>query len=173
VDGRKVLFEDGLFAEYAVFTVDELARGDFSPGRIVWHRHDASAGLELTPPRDPGPCRSVESHLNEALTNLYVGLHRDARGERLSATRFIQCYAVDRVITMRYLESGMDPQDRFAVERGVEERLAPDDLPLARFVPGYERNREAALAILEWLEGHAEVDKAMADAVRVLATVES
>lgn len=170
VDGRKVLFDDGLFAEYAVFTVDELAQCAFSPGRVVWQRPGAPAGLELPPPRDPSPHQTPEYHLNEAITNLYVGLHREARGERLSATRFIQGYAVDRIISMRDLERGKPPQDEFAVERGVESRYEPDEVPLARFVPGYQHNCEAALAILDWLEAHAEVDKAMADAVRALAT---
>jgi hypothetical protein len=59
------------------------------------------------------------------------------------------------------------------VEREVEGRFEPDVLPLADFVLGYERNREAALAILEWLEGRAEVKGAMADAVRALAAPSS
>jgi hypothetical protein len=168
-DGRKVLFEDGVFAEYAVFTLDELARGSFSPGRIVWQRADAPAGLETPPAREPPPHPTVEHQLNEALTNLYVGLHRDARGERLSATRFVQGHAVDRVVTMLGLLEEAAPQDAFAVERGVERRFGPDVLPLADFVPGYERNGEAALAILDWLEAHGEVDAAMAGAVRALA----
>jgi hypothetical protein len=46
VDGRKVLFADGLFAEYAVFTEDELRAGSFPPGRLVWARADAPEGLE-------------------------------------------------------------------------------------------------------------------------------
>jgi hypothetical protein len=37
-------------------------------------------------------------------------------------------------------------------------------------VPGYERNRDAALAILEWLEPRAEVDPTLAAAIRRLAT---
>ena len=32
VDGRKVLFEDRVYAEYAIFTLDELRAGTFSPG---------------------------------------------------------------------------------------------------------------------------------------------
>jgi hypothetical protein len=36
-------------------------------------------------------------------------------------------------------------------------------------VQGYERNREAALAILEWLEARVEVSRVLADAVRELA----
>jgi hypothetical protein len=171
VDGRKVLFDDGLFAEYAVFTPDELARGSFSPGRIVWQRGDAPAGFEVPPLRDAPPHQTPEHQLNEALTNLYVGLHREARGERLSATRFIQGYAIDRVITMLNLMNGTPPQDVFAVERRVEVRFGPDVLPLADFILGYDRNREAALAILEWLEAHAEVNTVMADAVRALAAI--
>jgi hypothetical protein len=36
-------------------------------------------------------------------------------------------------------------------------------------VPGYEHNRDAALAILAWLEANAQVDPALAAAVRRLA----
>ncbi|MGZ8688147.1 MAG: hypothetical protein ACXWZP_06940, partial [Gaiellaceae bacterium] len=35
VDGRKALFTDGLFAEYAVFTLDELRRSSYTAGRVV------------------------------------------------------------------------------------------------------------------------------------------
>jgi hypothetical protein len=170
IDGRKVLFEDGLFAEYAVFTLDELAQGSFSPGRVVWRRADAPSGLEV-PKHVPGPSPhdTVEYQVNEALTNVYVGLHRDARGEKLSAMRFIQSLAVDRVITLLgLLEPDAGPrQDAFAVERGVETRF-DGALPLAAMVPGYDRNREAAGAILAWLELHANVDPTMAKAIRDL-----
>jgi hypothetical protein len=37
-------------------------------------------------------------------------------------------------------------------------------------MPGYERNREAALAMLAWLEAHADVDQRLASAVRELAS---
>src|SRR5258707_2773515 len=35
-DGYKLLFEDGIFCEFAVFEPDELAHIPFAPGRIVW-----------------------------------------------------------------------------------------------------------------------------------------
>ena len=91
VDGRKVLFEDGLYAEYAVFTLPELAGAAYTAGRLVWRRDDAPAGLEH-PQRAPSPgsTEPIEWHVGEALTNLYVGLHRDLRGERLSGIRLIQ-----------------------------------------------------------------------------------
>jgi hypothetical protein len=105
------------------------------------------------------------------LTNLYIGLHRDLRGERLSATRFIQVHAVDRALTfLRLTEPGAGrPHDLFVVERGAERRFGPDVLPLAQLVPGYAHNREAALAMLEWLEARADVSEVLAAAIRQLA----
>ena len=173
VDGRKALYADGLFAEYAVFTLDELRRSSYAAGRVVWQRADAPRGLE-TPQRPPGHGTSatVEWQVNEALTNVYVGLQREARGERLSAMRLIQSHAVDRVVTLAGLlgteEAGA--RDPFAIERRAEARFGPDVLPLARMAPGYEHNREAALAILEWLEKwRVALDPALAAAVRELA----
>jgi hypothetical protein len=170
VDGRKVLFADGLFAEYAVFTVGELGGASYPPGRIVWRRDDAPAGLESGRVPGPSPYDDAEYQLNEALTNLYVGLHRDLRGEWLSAMRFIQVHAVDRVLTFLHLtEPGAGRQDPFVVERGAERRFGPDVLPLAQLLPGYAHNREAALAMLEWLEARADVSEVLAAAIRQLA----
>ena len=169
-DGRKVLFADGLYAEYAVFTLAGVAACASPAGRIVWRREDAPAGLEAAR-RIPGPSPhdTVEWQANEALTDLYVGLHRDARGETLSASRLIQTHAVDRVLTIADLEAGdAGRQDVFAVERGAERRFGAG-VPLAAMVPGYGRNREAALAILAWLEAHADVDATLAAAIRELA----
>jgi hypothetical protein len=170
VDGRKVLFADGLFAEYAVFTLDELRAGSHPRGRVVWRRDDAPDGLERAgKPRTPSPYDYPEYQINEAVTNLYVGLQRDARGERLSAMRLIQVHAIDRLLTFLELTRGAARQDEFVVERGAETRFRPDVLPLAALVPGYERNSEAALAILEWLESRADVDGTLAAEIRRLA----
>ena len=169
-DGRKVLFADGLYAEYAVFTLDGVAACASPTGRIVWRRADPPAGLEA-PRRVPGPSPSdsVEWQANEALTNLYVGLHRDARGEKLNAARLIQVHAIDRVLTIADLLAGRTGrQDVFAVERGAEGRFGAT-VPLAAMVPGYDRNREAAVAILAWLETHADVDPVLGAAIRELA----
>ncbi|MEU0481130.1 hypothetical protein ABZ260_18310, partial [Streptosporangium sp. NPDC006013] len=105
-NGRKALFADGIFVEYAVFTLKELAQLPFTGARIVWQRDDAPAGLEHCGAAPVGPpYETIEYHLNEALTNLYVGLHRELRGERLTAARFIQSYAIDRVIALLNLTS--------------------------------------------------------------------
>ncbi len=169
-EGRKVLFADGLYAEYAVFTLEGVVACPAPAGRLVWQRGDAPAGLgaaRCVPERSPHD--NVEWQANEALTNLYVGLHRLARGEALSATRLIQAHAVDRVLTIAGLHGdGGCQQDVFAIERGAERRFG-SSVPLAEMVPGYERNREAALAILAWIETHADAHPALALAIRELA----
>jgi hypothetical protein len=102
------------------------------------------------------------------VTNLYIGLHRELRGERLAAMRLIQVHAVDRLMTYLDLtgQTSRERQDPFAVERGAERRL---EAPFADLVPGYERNREAALAMLAWLEERVEVDPTLARKIRELA----
>jgi hypothetical protein len=172
VDGRKVLFEDGVYAEYAVFTLGELQGAAYAAGRIVWRRDDAPDGLE-NPRRAPSPASTepIEWLVGEALTNLYVGLHRDLRGERLSGMRLIQVHAVDRLIGLLDVlgRAGAARQDPFAMERAVERRLDASALPLHALAPGYRHNREAALAILGVLEGLVPVDARMAHAIRELA----
>ena len=175
-NGRKVLFADGLFMEYAVFTVPELKASPYPAGRLVWRRADAPEGLEIPIVPPPGVPGSVDYHVNEALTNLFVGLHRDLRGERLSATRFIQGYAVDRLLTVLGLlrVSTAATEDPFAVERRAERRFTPAQLPLEQLVPGYRHNAAAAKAVMRCLRAHASLDPAMAAAVHdLIARVEA
>lgn len=119
--------------------------------------------------RPPAP-QSVDWHLGEALTNLYVGLGRYRRGEKLAAQRFIQHYAVDRVIALAAAIEA--PQaghiDPFSPERRIEARMPRLALLLPSMVQGYERSPESALAILAFLEAHFPVSPAMAQAIRAL-----
>ncbi|MFI7282494.1 hypothetical protein ACIBOV_19765 [Micromonospora chersina] len=171
-NGRKARYADGVFVEYAVFTVGELARLPFTGARVVWQRPDAPAGLAGSgaPQRPATPYDTVEFHLNEALTNLYVGLHRELRGERLTAARFIQSYAVDRVLALLRLSepSAAHRRDPFDPSRRVEQAYPPEVLPLAAMVPGYRHNREAARATLDWLAARFPLDPAIADPIRAL-----
>lgn len=169
VDGRKVLWADGLYAEYAVFTLGELRAGSYEGARVVWSRDDAPDGLEHAGvPLAPSPYATPHYQLNEIVTNLYVGLHRELRGERIAAFRLIQVHAIDRLLTWLDLTGAATGprQDPFAVERGAERRVS---IPFGDFMTGYERNRDAALALLAWLEPRAEVDPTLAAAIRDLA----
>lgn len=167
--GRKALLEGDLFAEYAVFTLAEMDTAGYPPGRIHWSRADAPSGLDEPKVPVPQP-PSLAHEVGEAITNLYVGLHRDLRGERLTASRFIQGYAVDRWVTiLGHLGLGRgDRQDVFVVDRGVERRFGPELLTLADLVPGYEGNAHAAATLLALLEAHVELDPTIVAAVRDL-----
>ena len=169
-NGRKALYADGIFVEYAIFTVDELGRLPFVGGRLVWQRTDAPDGLvDCGPPPAGPPYDTVEFHLNEALTNLYVGLHRELRGERLTASRFIQSFAVDRVISLLNLTAeARHRRDPFEPSRRVEQAYPPEVLPLAEMVPGYEGNLAAARTTFEWLRHRFAVHPVIGDAIRDL-----
>lgn len=167
VNGRKALFADGIFIEYAIFTLSELKALPFTGARAVWRRPDAPADLADYGRKPPAPqLDTVEFQLNEALTNLYVGMHRELRGERLTAARFIQSYAVDRAISLlRLTNPAAHRRDPFEPSRRVEQAYPLDVLPLARMVPGYEHNREAAGFMLAWLKERFDVDPVIAAAI--------
>jgi hypothetical protein len=170
-DGYKLLFQDGVFCEFAVFEMPELRHIPFAPGRIVWKKAGVPDALLLPEPgRHTPEVRSVEWLVGEALTSLYTGLSRNARGERLSAMRSIQVNALDRVLE---LCAGLEPgtsssRDVFAFERRYEQRQPRCAQSLPEFAQGYGRNVESALAILAFLESHFEVAPAMKRAIEEL-----
>ena len=170
-DGYKLLFADGIFCEFAVFELEELKIIPFAPGRIVWRRADIPDTLGQPTSNPIPPSRRDKDWLQgEALTNIYVGLQRDKRGEKLSALRFIQSYAVDRLLELvEYIDTPKEVhRDPFVNERRFEQRF-PNLAPLlSAWAQGYERNRESALAILAFLENHFEVNKAMAKEIEDL-----
>jgi lincosamide nucleotidyltransferase B/F len=170
-DGYKLLFADGIFCEFAVFELDELKNIPFAPGRIVWKRPEIPDTLGQPASNPTVPSRGNKEWLiGEALTNIYIGLNRNKRGEKLSAMRFIQTYSVDRLLElMEYIDAGNEiHRDLFVNERRIEERY-PDLVPTLRsWTQGYEKNCESALGILEFLEKQFEVNEAMARAIRNL-----
>jgi hypothetical protein len=170
-DGYKLLFADSIFCEFAVFESEELQKIPFTSERLIWKRPDALDSIHRptqTPPNPPP--RTREFLIGEAITNLYVGLGRDKRGEKLSAMRFIQGYAVDRLLELaETIEAEQNvSRDSFSNERRFEARHPLIARELPEWTQGYERNRESALAILSFLERHFEINDAIADAVNKL-----
>lgn len=169
IDGFKLLFEDGIFCEFAVFELDELQEIPFAPGRIIWKRSDAPASVHLPMKENiPTKKRNLEWLVGEVLTNIYVGMARDKRGEKLSAMRFIQSYAVDRLLELVEVVEPVQTatRDLFANERRFEQRYPDTAKELTLWAQGYDKNCESALAILSFLEKHFEINTAMADAIR-------
>ncbi len=171
-DGYKLLYEDGVFCEFAVFELAELEPIPFTPGRVVWHRPGVDAS-QLAPRVLPagGGRRSSEWIVGEALTNLLVGLARDRRGEKLVGMRFIQHFALDRVLELTGEIETPQPglPDAFSPERRFEKRFPGIAVLLPEMLQGYMHNRESALAILAFLEHHFPVNPALAGAIRSLA----
>jgi len=165
-DGYKFLFADGIYGEMAIFEPEELATAVYAPGRMVWRR--AGAPESWAAPRNWPPSRrkqDVAWALGEALTNLYVGLGRFRRGEKLSAYRFIQQYAVDRLLDLMALSATTANADLLDRPRRFEQRHPEAARDLPAFMQGYERSPESAAAILAWLDARYEIDPAMKQVV--------
>ncbi|MBP6471036.1 MAG: hypothetical protein KBE23_13090 [Chloroflexi bacterium] len=178
IDGYKLLFADGIFCEFAVFEPAELAQASFTAVRIIWQaaKFDdrlVTNGKRPFPPATPSPTN--EWLVGEALTNLYVGLGRFCRGEKLSAMRFIQGYAVDRLADLAPRLEAAQPSlpDPFAAERRIEQRLPQFSQHLPDFLPGYENSPAAARAILSFLTQHFPVNPAMAAEILALCAPEN
>ena len=173
-DGHKALMADGVFCEFAVFEPQELDGIPFAPGRLVWAREgvDPAIAVPRRPLPDPRP-PGEEWIVGEALSCLFVGLQRWHRGERLSAARFVQGHAVDRLLELEALRagaSGADGADPFNRERRLEARSPALAAELPALVPGYEQTPEAAGAMLEALARRgALLDPSVVDAIRTLA----
>ena len=169
--GSKFLFEDGIYGEFAVFTLAELAQAGYPEARIIWKAAGVDDSIRF-PQRvlAPPPARPLEEALGEILTNLYVGLGRYQRGERLSALRFIQGYAVDRIVELApRLEAAQAAHpDVFDAPRRFEQRFPTVAAALPRFMQGYDRIPESAAAILAFLDQHWAVDQAMKAAIVAL-----
>ena len=169
-DGCKLMFADGVFCEYAVFEPQELAGIPFAPGRIVWQAEGFDAAV-CTPGQPPTRCTDREWLIGEALTNLYVGLCRYRRGEKLVALRFIQSYAVDRVLDLAALAQAPSPDalpDPFQIERRFEQRYPSAAAYLPAMLQGYDKIPESAAAILGWLKDTCSLNQTMVREIEAL-----
>ncbi|QSF43726.1 hypothetical protein [Paenibacillus tianjinensis] len=171
--GCKILFEDGIYGEYAIFEERELPEVSYTEGRVVW-KDPMYDNTEIAKPVSPLPSQksdSLDFPLNEALTNLYVGLCRYARGERLSAMRFIEVYAVDRILSVLHLlEQEVDYYpDPFGNERRLEKRYPRFAEIIGDMIQGYDRVPESALRILNFIEAVYPVNSRLSEEIRRLA----
>lgn len=154
-DGCKALV-NGIYCEFAVFLPEELPAIRFEAPRVLWQRE----GVSLTDRNVPSPA-DQDWLVDEVLSNLYVGLHRWLRGERLSAMRMVQGDALDNLLRL------VGADDPFSPSRRAE-RLG---LPWALLAGGYDQTPAAARAILEQLPPgggrmRSEVEALVQDALR-------
>ena len=143
-DGLKVIYEDGILLEFAVFTIDELKHIPFQEGTIYYKKpfineHDLKPQLKQFHAFD------LNKTISNCLSNLYVGLLREHRGEHVAAFLMIQVYATSHLL--KILDQNQD--DPFVVERRIEQRL---DLDYEALYPGIQHNKNAVSKILDYLE---------------------
>ncbi|MFI2858157.1 hypothetical protein ACH6EH_13625 [Paenibacillus sp. JSM ZJ436] len=171
--GYKFLFQDGIYGEFAVFEQDELERALYTGGRMIWKSSalipdDLAAGRGLIPSRR---AMSLDHAVGEAVTNLYVGLGRYLRGEKMSAFKFVQGYPLDGLMSILHLleneaEGFPDP---FGQERRLEIRFPAFSKKLGSMLQGYENTPQSALIILDFLESIYPVHASMSAEIRARA----
>ena len=166
-DGYKVLFDDDIYAEFAVFELHELENATYTEGRIVW-KDDAFDERWRIPKKHPVPWRpeSKEWLIGEIVTCLYVGLCRLRRGEQLSAWRFVQGHAFTLLLELIEYDQADSGMDAFSKERCFEQRHPDWTVNLDRMLAGYDRVVESAEEILTYLEEYYTVSPEMKRVIR-------
>jgi lincosamide nucleotidyltransferase B/F len=154
-DGYKVLFDDDVYAEFAVFELRELEAATYTEGRIVW-KDDAFDEQWRIPKKQPVPWKpeSREWLIGEIVTCLYVGLCRHRRGEQLSAWRFVQGHAFALLLDLIEFDQSDPTLDVFSKERRFEQRHPDWPAHLSSFLAGYDRVVESARGMLAYLDHH-------------------
>lgn len=161
-DGYKYLYKDGVFCEFAVFEESELKNIDIPSESIVWKdkrfkESEIQFGSSLQHTRKPEP----DWMLGEVLTNLFVGLCRFRRGEKLSAYKFVQNYAVDQLLQLLRMQNPESSvkADRFDPARRIEAANIISTNLLAEFIQGYNKTPQSALSILRFVDEHYTINE--------------
>lgn len=131
-DGLKVIYEDHMFLEFAVFTLEELKTIPFEKG-TVYYKNDDIIDEVLLPSVSRPKIQEERYTINTWLSNLFIGLLREKRGEKVAAFLMIQVYASHHMLSL--LRNNQD--DPFVVERRIEKHL---NLNYQKLYPGYDGN---------------------------------
>lgn len=164
-DGFKVLFEDGIYAEFAVFGESEMPDVTQPNGRIIWKRENYQYE-DLTKMKGNVPqikSDDIDYAINEALTNLYVGLHRILRGERLSGYIYIESYALNRILSIvhHFEKEAHILEDKFGIERRFEKHYPEFSKKLPKMLSGYQNIGLSALIMMDYLSSIYPINKRM------------
>lgn len=168
-DGYKALFKDGNFAEFAIFTEDEILEATFTLGKVYYARPGFDLD-KITPRKIRERKLNVEYNVCEALANIYIGLNRLKRGEIASATTFIQSYAFNLIIDLFSVVFTPTNQntDYFVAERRIEERYKEHKNFISNMRKGYEFNKESAEIMLNFLIQYFEPNIYMVNKIKKL-----
>lgn len=152
IDGHKIMWQDGIYAEYAIFEASRMPDIAFTPGKFLFKKEGLDVSSHPIKPL-PNHHQSIDYALNEILTNLYVGLSRYHRGEKLAAFRLIQVHAIDRLLAMidEIETPKTNNEDAFALDRRIEQRHPGLSEFFSQSMQGYDHSVEVAQYILSYL----------------------
>lgn len=162
VDGHKVMFEDGIFCEFAIFEQDELEHIPFSEGKMIWKKDGFDETICL-PLNIKEHKQNLDWYLGEILTTLCTGLGRYHRGEKLSAFFLIQNRCIEKLITLTHLTKPVSDGltvDPFNLSRRFEQKH-PDFGDLSSLILGYDQTLQSAQNILEYLRQNYDINPFM------------
>lgn len=160
--GNKALLDNGVFLEFAIFTETELALYGIQGLRTIWCKPGFSLpDFSASQP----PARELSYYVDQALSNLYIGVLRLRRGERLAALVMIERFALTNLLTAYRVKHNLEIEDSFNIERRAEKSLAID---FARLNQGYERLELSLEEMLTFAERNFEVNQQIAQAIRDL-----
>ncbi len=168
-DGYKAMTSNGVFMEFAVFEADELKDIPFTPGKILYMKDDFDPSIVYQ--NDIKPHQTdIDYRVNEALTNLYIGILRHFRGEIQSAFSFIQVYAMHHVyhLLSEIYEETPHEIDRYVQERRIEFRFPNQKDMLFNMTQGSKHNLESALTILEFLTKNFQTNEKLVSLIKLL-----
>ncbi|MBN2849265.1 MAG: hypothetical protein JXK92_01295 [Erysipelotrichaceae bacterium] len=170
VDGYKVLFNDGVYGEFAVFEEREMNAIGYSEGRFIFRKDGCHVSeqpvVEIREIKED----NIDFALNELLTNLLVGMQRYRRGERLAAQRLIEYHAVNRLLSIyhHFADEENDFVDAYNLERRVEFRFPTLANLLPSFVQGIDRVPSSAKALLDFTLTLGMLNEAMVKEIEAL-----
>lgn len=155
-DGFKLLYQDGIYGECAIFDQSKLKDISYREARL--HYQKEGFHFSFLPSNTLlGERPTKEYLLNEALTNIYVGLLRHHRGETYSSFQFICNYALMNTIKLASYDEIVD--DPFDVCRRIEMNH-PELIPLLKAAnQGYDKISESAFTLINYLETHYYVNQ--------------
>jgi len=160
--GNKVLLENGVFLEFAIFTEVELSLYGIPGLRTIW----CKPGFVIPDLSSKEPLvRELSYYVNQALSNLLVGALRLRRGERLAALAMIERFALTNLLIAYRVKNELKIEDSFNIERRAELSLGIDFAPM---VQGYERLEKSLLEILNFAESNFEVNPEIIKEIRTL-----
>ncbi|WP_410768531.1 hypothetical protein [Fontibacillus sp. BL9] len=171
-DGYKIMFEDGIYGEFAVFDENKMTEVPCNGGRIIWSKPGYKHVIpSLEQPISVNRPVTADFALNEAVTNIYVGLCRYARGEKLSAKTFIETYAMNQLISVLHLYQEEQPSnlDPYNNDRRIEQRFPDFDIHFSQMLQGYDQVPQSAIHIFSYIERIFPVNEKLSQEIKDLA----